>query len=920
MIYFDRIHENKLYNRFPISGIDSTTQNKKTGTCILLLGRNTNEVIDTINARVFLPMNFKSFYVPRKATNKVNKKVKFVKQRDYYDNIKLRTDNVSIFLSSLESYKSKNLFYDMSQDIDLFETTFKRAGKFRVDAFYNMIVAKIEEIKKLYNNVIILTPIFAEEDISFTNINKAHTVAQYMYHITKEGKMNGNLVMYLSPAKKIYTQAVVTEDNIKDNLAKIKRLQNKVNNIEVDVVDDDIEDETIADSPADKVIKQGTNNKPDEEIVQIDNKNDEIIENAPDEKVEAETANILKKVGVNAKKVDSTIQPLVLVMQDMIQDVLKTKDEEQTVEEVLNNSPEFMELFMELNDIIKIGKDKVENAKKIEKLTKKQKSIDFGEFTMDDILNQTKDLTIEKIDLPANTIDKKIRTSSVNNFDMAYQEKILNKDVAKIFTSFNNDPDIKIFATKVEKEDTSTDLTKKMTYRVGFEDDKGIKHNVTFDVPIIKDGKFMKINGGKKLLQKQILLLPIIKTHPDKVQITSNYNKFFIERFGQKTSSRLEGLKRVCNSDYEEFKKPNSKLVIKKGDSSIVNGKLETTLEYLDLSGDISEIITADKDIMFNFNLIKNMTNPNNPSFNEEIFNKYSEYEKDYMMIGTLNKKDVIMIDRVTGKVFELVTKPVEKADSLFDYILGILEEELEPSFFKLLNKKPAKSFTYSRISINSKKLPLIVVLGYELGLTEVLKRYEIDYEFVTERPEYIASAKKDIIPFYDGFLVYDSSEIRNSLLLNGLSSVGCDNYSFNEMDTLEPYLDMFFNITGSRNAGKGIHNNLSLMIDPITLDVLKELKLPENIFDILLYANTLLEGVDFKRMNDMSTYRIRGAEQLPAIIYNCLANYIREYKDHSRNGNTNVRISMPRDIVIKKILESHTVDEYSVLNPSLNF
>ena len=54
---------------------------------------------------------------------------------------------------------------------------------------------------------------------------------------------------------------------------------------------------------------------------------------------------------------------------------------------------------------------------------------------------------------------------------------------------------------------------------------------------------------GKKLIQKQIMLLPVIKTHPDTVQVTSNANKFFVERFGQKASSRLDALKRLCLSD-----------------------------------------------------------------------------------------------------------------------------------------------------------------------------------------------------------------------------------------------------------------------------------------------------------------------------------------------------------------------------------
>ena len=86
---------------------------------------------------------------------------------------------------------------------------------------------------------------------------------------------------------------------------------------------------------------------------------------------------------------------------------------------------------------------------------------------------------------------------------------------------------------------------------------------------------------------------------------------------------------------------------------------------------------------------------------------------------------------------------------------------------------------------------------------------------------------------------------------------------------------------------------------------------------DILLYANSLLESNDYKNNNDMNNFRLRGTEQVNAILYKLLADAYRKYKDTSKNGNP-IKVSLQQDILLKKLVENQTVDEASDLNPSL--
>ena len=892
MFYLDRLVDNKLYNKFPISGISVTNQDKRNGTCLMVLGKDQNETISVLNAGLVSPMNFKSFYIPRKIKTVHANKVTLIKQKDYYDVIKSKAANISFTLTTIEAYKGKNLIYDMSQEIEFTNSIVKVSGKRKYEIMSKMIMTRLYEIKNHYQNVIIVCPVSVNE-ASYTNINAADSMSQYIYHMLQTGILDDEMVIMFAPASRIYTKFTGKEDSNNESMKIIRRLQNRVNGVDEDA-EENVEVKTVND--------------------------DEVVKDVPEAQVNKELKPILNKIGLKIDKVPSDIHPMVSALQDMVQEVIKTKSEEEMVEEVLNKSPEFLEMFNELVEIKKVGMSNAEAIKKTErirKLKEKQGLVQVTDnLTIADILADFEEIKLEPTILPARTINKEIQQSSVKNFDNSYQKKVLEKDIASVFTAFNDDTDIKIFTTRVQKTDSSDDLSNKETYSLTMEDDRGNKHSVTFDLPKVKEGKFMYVNGGKKLIQKQIMLLPIIKTHPDKVQVTSNANKFFVERFGQKMSSRLDALKRLCISDALR----SSNIEVKKGNAKGVNSKLQTNLEYLDFSDSVSEINFGDLKLQFNYNLIMNMLNPNKPDFNEKVYNEFGDKDKDFMLFG-YSRKELIMFDRISGEVYSQINGKNDKvADSLFDYVLGLInksnvDKKVVASF---LNKKPGKSYAYSRIAINSKRMPLICILGYELGLSKVLERYEIKYKFSQEVPKYAATNKQEIIRFLDGYLTYDSSLLRNSLLLNGLSAVGCEEYSFEDMDTIEPYLDMFYQLTGSRNAGKGIHNNLSLMIDPLTLDVLRKLHLPENIYDILLYSNTLLEDVTFKKMNDMSTYRIRGAEQIPALAYNCLANYVREYKDKIRAGNNNARISMPRDIVIKKILELATVDEYSTLNPSL--
>jgi len=230
---------------------------------------------------------------------------------------------------------------------------------------------------------------------------------------------------------------------------------------------------------------------------------------------------------------------------------------------------------------------------------------------------------------------------------------------------------------------------------------------------------------------------------------------------------------------------------------------------------------------------------------------------------------------------------------------------------------KTGSRFVYSRTSILGRNFPLVILLGFYKGLEQIMNDYDMDYEFLEKRKNLSPDEKSDnnVIRFKDGYLYYKNNMLRYGLLMNGLYIANTEEYNFKDFNDKEVYLDIFSDKYGSRNISKGIKNMLTLILDPITKEVLEDMDMPQEIDKLLLEGNTLLENKNYNGINNMTNYRIRGNEIINAHLYKVLADAFRVYKDTSKLG-TPKKISVKQDMITKKLLESPLVDEYSVLNP----
>ena len=107
-------------------------------------------------------------------------------------------------------------------------------------------------------------------------------------------------------------------------------------------------------------------------------------------------------------------------------------------------------------------------------------------------------------------------------------------------------------------------------------------------------------------------------------------------------------------------------------------------------------------------------------------------------------------------------------------------------------------------------------------------------------------------------------------------------------------------------------------MIDPITREVLKDLKLPSDPIDLLLMANTMLTNNSYRPQNDIRNFRVRGNEIVNAMMYQILADAYVRYQRGKLNGRNVESLDIPREILVSRLLMEPNVNDHSTLNPVL--
>ena len=460
------------------------------------------------------------------------------------------------------------------------------------------------------------------------------------------------------------------------------------------------------------------------------------------------------------------------------------------------------------------------------------------------------------------------------NFNEEYD---VNEDIVNILHFFSTRT-VPVGIIDIDVVDTSTSEDLKETWTVKCEDIGGTRFSLKFDIPLLKNHRFMRIKGNDKTINAQLMNLPIIKTESDTAQITTNYNKIFFYQFG----SAIGKSNVVTGKLIKALDKYTGKAIMtRNGSNSMTALKYEIPMDYADIGK--GYVTISYKNTTFYFD-------------QDEIREKYSD-----------------KIDLSKGLPIGYDGKQVIYSDGS-KFCASIIAEALmeDKEFAQYYDEaKPSVKYAYSQASILNTKIPVIVICAYCEGLIKTLNKAGIEYK-VSDKRERLDVTEWDTIRFSDGYISYKIN-YNSSLLMNGLKECNTEDYSIKDINTKTMWTEQLDHF-GGRIKADGLDNFYDLMFDPITARVCEMYKLPHQFVEGLVYSSNLLSDTKFNKHTDISGNRFRTNEIIAGYAYKELAKSYADYRTKlKKQGKATMTIK--QSAIIDAIMADSTASDASTIN-----
>ena len=809
-----------------------------------------------------------------------------------YEEVKKKVDGIQFTFVDPKLYRDMNLYYDFSYYTNIFFKSKQLPGDRGLDIFIAFIDRFINDKRfTTYNKRTMVIPVheWVEQNENAFDHTKKITPISLLFRSFKtdiERLHNWkNTLLVFTTNRAFFTMnlSYLNTGDINKFVTLIKRLQQEdYKNSEEITQDSKL---VIMNHLADKFSKGGMkiNNLTGgtSTLSKDDLEDNGYLEdpNASDD-IEIKKAALVNKLEKVAEK-NTTAQNAVA---DLDNDIDEEEDDK------------FKELLFDIqsDEGIKINKARAERHDKMqaELLKKEIRGKSVGELLEQFETNDD----IPETSIPVDSIDTDWAHVKFPNFNSVYTEKDMQADIVAMFYHFTKVTH-PMNILKIDVENTSTSEDYIDTYSVEYEDaESGKRSTMTLDIPRMVGDRFMKLRGNEKVLIGQLMLLPIIKTEEDTVQIVSNYNKIFIRR---KSPSGFGKSTPIVNKMVKVFNKYGGKeFTVIPGDNRKVCKRYALPASFIDLASLYSTIKFKDGSYI-SFNMDHLSTLPFDRSTLEKNDSKLTDVAlaMKYMAIYVKNGKRIPIIDQ-----------------TIDEHILDILTAKSK-DFVELYNITPvSKRLMFSEASILNMKIPVIAVVAYSIGLQKALNQIGIKYEFQETRPK----KGEDFIKFNDGYLKYEPRSDADNLLMNGLMQISTENYSIKEINTKDMWLSVLDDY-GGRIKADGLDNFYDLMMDPITQEICKTLHIPSDYIGALLYASSLLTDSKFNRHSDITGNRLRVNEVIVGHLYSVLAKEYGSYRNQIKRNRGSVGFTAKRSAVIDSILtHDQTSSDLSTLTPLL--
>jgi hypothetical protein len=498
------------------------------------------------------------------------------------------------------------------------------------------------------------------------------------------------------------------------------------------------------------------------------------------------------------------------------------------------------------------------------------------------------DLKIDKSAIvpdSAQVLDKSMLNSSLLDFDSKYVDKVLAKDTAGMVMSVQR-AGIAVTGYKVEKVKDILGEYEMHTLRLA--PVEGLASTLRFKLPTIKeDGSFLSGNVRYRI-RKQRGDLPIRKISPNRVALTSYYGKTFINRGRKKADDYGYWLQ--CQVMAKGLDKDDID-VTQLSSANVFDSDLISPRPYSALSGSFSGFVCKGFVISFDRKLTKQ-------TYPDSVFKKF---EHDGNIVFGFNPSGSFLVMDKNGSVYTTEENQLN--------LFGTLEHFLNIP----INEAPVE---YAELIVFGKEVPVGVILGYQIGFEKLMRLLDVEPRRVNAGSRVNLESNEYSLVFSDETLVFSRDDKLASIILAGFNeySKSIKAFSVYSFDKRGVYLNLLEANKLSVRYLREIDLIYRMFIDPITKDLLVEMKEPTTFQGLLFRACEMLLNDNHPDELDPAFMRIKGYERLSGAVYTELVQAIRAH--NGKFGKQNQLIDLNPYAVWKRITEDPSKSQVSEINP----
>lgn len=285
-------------------------------------------------------------------------------------------------------------------------------------------------------------------------------------------------------------------------------------------------------------------------------------------------------------------------------------------------------------------------------------------------------------------------------------------------------------------------------------------------------------------------------------------------------------------------------------------------------------------------------------------------YEKDgSIIIGQSTNDGLLIVDK--NSAFYHVQKVKDnKVSNLI--AMGSIEDLLGLD----VTKAPVE---YAEAKVLGRTIPVGVILGYEMGLEKLMKFLKVEPRRVPVGTRVNLIPQEWAMVFNDETLVFSRDDVFTNLILAGFNEYHKTLREFNvdEFNNKAVYLNLIESVGMTHRYLREVDTLYQLFVDPITRDLLIEMKEPTSFRGLLIRACELLQYEQHPDEQDGRYLRIAGYERMAGAVYTEITKSIRAHA--GRPGKSKLPIDLnPYQVWIAITTDTAKV-QISEINPVEN-